>query len=212
MAKLRKRRSKKEKPVLVPSLPSPSSSSIDDEYRGSLDRIGQLMSDMVMWRDVARSSLWLGLGSIFFLSSCFAKGINFSIFSAISHIGLLFLGASFVSNSICQRNNIENKRDFILKEDDILGVAKHILPAVNLALSKMRAPFSGEPSMTLKVAPFFLLGAEYGHIITLWRLCVLAFFVSFTIPKVYSCYASQINQKGIHNPPVYLSTSVYLYN
>ncbi|CAN6700522.1 unnamed protein product [Malus baccata var. baccata] len=195
VAKPRKRRSKKEKLDLVLSLPSPSSSSIDDEYRGSLDRIGQLMTDLIMWRDVARSSLWFGLGSLFFLSSCFAKGINFSIFSAISQIGLLFLGASFVSNSICQRNNTEKKCDLLLKEGDILGVAKRILPAVNLALSKTRALFSGEPSMTLKVAPFFLLGAEYGHLITFWRLCMLAFFISFTIPKLYSCYSIQINQK-----------------
>lgn len=103
IAKPRKRRSKKEKLSLVLSLPSPSASSsksqllsflslwslqflgflwfhlliVDDEYRGSLDRIGQLMNDLIMWRDVARSSLWFGLGSLFFLSSCFAKGINF---------------------------------------------------------------------------------------------------------------------------------------
>ncbi|KAB2611660.1 hypothetical protein D8674_019692 [Pyrus ussuriensis x Pyrus communis] len=30
----------------------------NDEYWGSLDRIGQLMSDLIMWRDIARSSLW----------------------------------------------------------------------------------------------------------------------------------------------------------
>lgn len=195
IAKPRKRRSKKEKLSLVLSLPSPSASSIDDEYRGSLDRIGQLMNDLIMWRDVARSSLWFGLGSLFFLSSCFAKGINFSIFSAISQLGLLFLGASFVSNSICQRNGVEKKFDFMLKESDILGAAKMILPATNLAISKTRAIFSGEPSMTLKVAPFFLLGAEYGYLITLWRLCMLAFFISFTIPKLYSCYSIQMNQK-----------------
>lgn len=40
----------------------------------------------------------------------------------------------------------------MLKESDILGVAKMILPATNLAISKTRAIFSGEPSMTLKVS------------------------------------------------------------
>ncbi|XP_050121120.1 uncharacterized protein LOC126598801 isoform X2 [Malus sylvestris] len=104
VVKPRKRWSKKEKLDLVLSLPSPCSSSIDDEYRGSLDRIGQLMTDLIMWRNVARSSLWFGLGSLFFLSFCFAKGINFRI----SQIGLLFLGASFVSNSICQRRAIHD--------------------------------------------------------------------------------------------------------
>lgn len=49
----------------------------DDDDGGRLDRIGQLMNDLIMWRDVARSTLWFGLGSLFFLSSCFAKGVNF---------------------------------------------------------------------------------------------------------------------------------------
>ncbi|RXH77234.1 hypothetical protein DVH24_023508 [Malus domestica] len=62
--------------------------------------------------------------SLFFLSSCFAKGINFRI----SQIGLLFLGASFVSNSICQRG-------------------LHLYPMLIL-LFRLN---SGEPSMTLKV-------------------------------------------------------------
>lgn len=49
----------------------------DDDDGGRLDRIGQLMNDLIMWRDVARSTLWFGLGSLFFLSSSFAKGVNF---------------------------------------------------------------------------------------------------------------------------------------
>lgn len=49
--------------------------------------------------------------------------------------------------------------------------------------------------MTLKVTPFLLLGAEYGHLITLWRLSAFGFFLSFTIPKLYSCYTHQISQK-----------------
>ena len=79
-----------------------------------------------------------------------------------------------------------------------------ILPAANLAISKTRELFSGEPSMTLKVTtkshcivllkmfpicssrylkepfiswfqviPFLLLGAEYGHLVTLRRLCAI---------------------------------------
>ena len=51
----------------------------------------------------------------------------------------------------CRNNNIEKKRDFKLKEDDILRLGKLILPATNLAISKTRELFSGEPSMTLRV-------------------------------------------------------------
>ncbi|KAL7215920.1 hypothetical protein ACSBR1_027965 [Camellia fascicularis] len=196
MGKVKKRRhsgrSKKDKLSLVPSVPSPKTND-DDLY--NLDRIGQLITDLILWNDVAKSTLWFGFGSLCFLSSCFARGISFSIFSFISQLGLLFLGLSFFSNSICQRGNVENKRTYKLKEDDILRAARVILPTANLAISKTREIFSGEPIMTLKVAPFLLIGAEYGHLMTLKRLCALGFFIGFTGPKLYSCYSVQINSK-----------------
>ncbi|KAK7290881.1 hypothetical protein RIF29_05635 [Crotalaria pallida] len=95
------------------------------------------------------------------------------------------------------RNQAEKKRELKLKESDILRLAKFVLPALNFAISKAGLLFSGEPSMTLKVAPFLLLGAEYGHFITIWRLCAIGFFGSFTVPKLYSCYAAQINNRGM---------------
>ncbi|CAK7322717.1 unnamed protein product [Dovyalis caffra] len=202
VGKVRKRRhsgrskKEKEKLSLVPSLTSSSSTPKVDEGDGSnLDRIGMVVYDLIMWKDVAKSSLWFGLGCLCFLSSCFAKGINFSIFSAISQLGLLFLGASFCSHSICQRNNVEKRRKFKLTEEDILRVGRLILPPANLAIAKTRELFSGEPSMTLKVIPFLLVGAEYGHLVTLRRLFAIGFFSSFTIPKLYASYSSQINQK-----------------
>ncbi|KAH9792287.1 reticulon-like protein B17 [Citrus sinensis] len=186
IGKVRKRRhsvrSKKEKLSLVPCVPSPNLSPKMDDVggEGNLDRIGQVLSDLIMWRDVAKSSLWFGLGCLCFLSSGFAKGVNF-------------------------RNNGEKRREFMLKDEDILRFGRVILPACNLAISKTRELFSGEPSMTLKVVPFLLLGAEYGHLITIWRLCALGtitamfshlrFFSSFIVPKLYSCYSNQINQK-----------------
>ncbi|KAJ0112343.1 hypothetical protein Patl1_02318 [Pistacia atlantica] len=201
IGKLRKRRhsvrSKKEKLSLVPCVPSSSlSPKMDDGGHGNLDRIGHLFVDLIMWRDVAKSSLWFGLGCLCFLSSCFAKGVSFSIFSAISQLSFLFLGASFFSNSILQRNNDGKKREFKLKEEDILRFGRLILPATNLAISKTSELFSGEPSTTLKAVPFLLLGAEYGHIITMRRLFALGFFISFTVPKLYSCYSDRINQKA----------------
>ncbi|XP_057507078.1 reticulon-like protein B17 [Actinidia eriantha] len=199
MGKVRKRRhsgrSKKDKLSLVVSLQSPKTS---DRDLCNLDRIGKVINDLIMWNDVAKSSLWFGLGSLCFLSSCFARGIHFSIFSFMSQLGLLFLGLSFFSNSICQRYNLENKREFKLKEDDILRAARVILPTLNLAISKTRELFSGEPTMTLKVASILVIGAEYGHFMTLRRLCAFGFFISFTGPKLYSCYCIQINSKVVY--------------
>nr|GMD33409.1 reticulon-like protein B17 isoform X1 [Ipomoea batatas] len=186
-------RSKKDKLSVVPSVPSPKSTESEGV---NLDRIGQLINDLLMWRDPARSSLWFGFGSLCFLSSCFARGVNFSIFSFISQLGLLYLAVSFILNSLRPRENAETKTEIKLKEDDILRVGRFILPAVNLAISKTRDLFSGEPAMTLKVVPFLLVGAEYGHLLTLWRLCALGFFISFTAPKLYSSYSTQICRKG----------------
>ncbi|XP_014493283.1 reticulon-like protein B18 isoform X2 [Vigna radiata var. radiata] len=188
-------RHRKERLSLVPFQPPSTSSLTDEENGGDLDRVGALITDLIMWRDVSKSTLWFGFGCLCFLSSCFTKGINVSIFSAISRLAILLLGVSFFSNSVFQRNQIEKRSFAKLKEDDILHLAKLILPALNFAISKTRELFSGEPSMTLRVAPFLLLGAEYGHLITMWRLCAIGFFVSFSVPKLYSCYSAQINQR-----------------
>ncbi|WMV39271.1 hypothetical protein MTR67_032656 [Solanum verrucosum] len=188
-------KSKKDKLSLVLS-----NSSIIESKEGEgcdlINRIEILLSDLVMWRDVARSSLWFGLGSLCFLSSCFAKGVTFSIFSIVSQLGLLFLVVSFFSHSIRQRDGREMKREYQLTEDDILRMGRLILPAANLAISKTRDLFSGEPAMTLKLVPILIIGAEYGHLITVWRLCALGFFISFTAPKLYSSYSHQIYNKA----------------
>ncbi|KAK2434694.1 Reticulon family protein [Trifolium repens] len=191
--KLRKRRHKKDRLSLVPF----QSPKAEEENEGDLDRIGVLITELIMWKDVSKSSFWFGFGSLCFLSSCFTKGFNFSIFSAISQLGILFLAVSFFLNTVCQqRGQVKQKGYVKLKEDDILRLSKLILPMLNFAISKTKELFSGEPSMTLKVAPLLLLGAEYGHFITIWRLSAIGFFVSFSIPKLYSCYSAQINQRA----------------
>ncbi|CAF2069349.1 unnamed protein product [Brassica napus] len=210
-------RSKKEKQSSLPS-----SDLSKDVCEGDLERIRENINDLIMWRDVAKSTLWFGFGCLCFLSSCFAKGFSFSVFSAVSHVGLLYLGVSFLSHSLHQRVIEETeRREVKVSEEDVLRVARRMLPITNLVISKMTQLFSGEPAMTLKVeftkdfilyecgllveiflmmlifqvAPFALIGAEYGYLITLWRLFALGFFLSFTVPKLYSSYASQINQK-----------------
>ncbi|VVB11259.1 unnamed protein product [Arabis nemorensis] len=169
-------RSNKEKHCSAPSCP-PSDLNHEDVCQGDLEKIRENISDLIMWRDVAKSTLWFGFGSI-------------------SYLGLLFLGVSFLSNTLRQRVTEEaTRRELKLSEEDVLRIARRILPITNLAISKTRELFSGEPAMTLKVAPFVIIGAEYGYLITLWRLCAFGFFISFTVPKLYSCYASQINRK-----------------
>ncbi|GAB4824916.1 hypothetical protein Ancab_007788 [Ancistrocladus abbreviatus] len=195
------KRSKKEKLSLVPLVPSSSAACRmeNDGDQSGLDGIGKVISDLIMWRDVAKSTLWFGFGCVCFLSSCFTKGLDFSMFKVISQLGLLVLGVSFFSNTIHQRDNAEKLRDYKLKEDDILRVARVVLPALNHGISKTREFFSGEPSMTLKVALVLIIGAEYGHLLTPRRLFAIGFFTSFTAPKLYSLYSAQLDKAVEHS-------------
>ncbi|RWW16431.1 hypothetical protein GW17_00019690 [Ensete ventricosum] len=49
----------------------------DSDGRSSIDGLQEQIVELVMWKNVARSTLWFGLGSMFFLSSCFSKDFSF---------------------------------------------------------------------------------------------------------------------------------------
>uniref|UniRef100_A0A1D1YCV3 Reticulon-like protein n=1 Tax=Anthurium amnicola TaxID=1678845 RepID=A0A1D1YCV3_9ARAE len=206
VAKVRKRRqskpvnSRKEKPTLVippvlPPSPSPNHTSDRNDQSG-LDGLRDMILELIMWKDVAKSSLWFGLGSLCFISSCFSRELSFCVVSAISHLGLLILALAFFFDSVSQRNHEKVRRVFKFKEEDILRATRVVLPTVNAAIATAQEIFSGEPSMTLKVAPVLLLTAKYGHLITLWRLLATGFFLSFTAPKLYSSYSSHIRRQA----------------
>ncbi|ONK66371.1 uncharacterized protein A4U43_C06F7070 [Asparagus officinalis] len=159
------------------------------------DNAWEKIMELLMWKNVAKSTLWFGSGSIFFLSSCFSKDSNFSIISAASHVGLLSLGVAFLKDSLLQWQQQKPRVGKLqFSEEDFLCAARVILPTTNAVLAKCQRIFSGEPSMTLKVAPIFLFTAKYGHLITPWRLLATAFFLSFTLPKLYSSYSEKIGQ------------------
>lgn len=184
-------RYRKDKLGLVP-IPSPKPTEAEGV---NLDTIGEQINDLMMWKDVARSSLLFGFGSLCFLSSCFSNGVTISIVSLMSHVGLLLLVVSFFLNSFRPRDSVQGKLDIKLKEEDIQRFGRLILPTANLAILKTRELFSGEPGMTLKVVPFLIVGAECGHLLSLWRLCAFGFFISFTVPRFYSSYSSHICRK-----------------
>ncbi|XP_062223460.1 reticulon-like protein B17 isoform X1 [Phragmites australis] len=151
--------------------------------------------ELVMWRNVAKSALWFGFGSMFFFSCSFSREINFSPISALCHLGVMILGLAFFKDSVPQRPQVERGRSFQLTEEDVLRASRVVLPIANSMISTAQVIFSGEPLMTLKVLPVLLFGAKYGSLITVWRLLATAFFTSFTLPKLYSCYSSQIHKR-----------------
>ncbi|KAJ1257127.1 hypothetical protein BS78_K209500 [Paspalum vaginatum] len=178
--------------VLVPACPDGTHDFMEQSgWEGLWERIVEL----VMWRNVAKSALWFGLGSMFFLSCSFSRGITVSPISALCHLGVMILGLAFFKDSVPQRPQVERRTSFQLTEEHVLCASRAVLPIANSMVSMAQVIFSGEPSMTLKVLPVLLFGARYGSLVTVWRLVAAGFFTSFTVPKLYSCYSIEIHKR-----------------
>ncbi|KAJ3692308.1 hypothetical protein LUZ60_012658 [Juncus effusus] len=185
---------------LVPYVaPSKSETHFQDAFISNEETICgsgffDLIYELIMWKNVAKSTLWFGFGSMFFFSTSFSRDFNFSIISSICHLSVLILGLAFIRDSIPQRQQVKSSAKLQLTEEDLLRVSKNLLPFFNAAISKAQMVFCGDPSTTLKVLPILLFGAKYGHLITVWRLIAAGFFISFTVPKLFSRYSQQINR------------------
>ncbi|KAK3152827.1 hypothetical protein QOZ80_2BG0164090 [Eleusine coracana subsp. coracana] len=182
--------------ALVPARPDATRSAGTDLVEQSgWEGLWERIVELVMWRNVAKSALWFGFGSMFFFSCSCSREITFSPISALCHVGIMILGLAFFKDSVPQRPQVEKGRSFQLTEDDVLRASRAVLPVANSMISTAQVIFSGEPLMTLKVLPVLLFGAKYGSLVTVWRLLAAGFFTSFTVPKLYSCYSSQIHNK-----------------
>ncbi|CAD6244699.1 unnamed protein product [Miscanthus lutarioriparius] len=170
--------------ALVPACPV-ATYGTDFVEQSELEGLWERIVELVMWRNVAKSAL--------------------CPISALSHLDVMILGLAFFKDSIPQRPQVENKRSFQLTEDVLLA-SQAVLLIANSMLSAAQVIFSCEPSMNLKVLPVLLFGAKYGGLLTVWRLVAAGFFTSFTVPKLYSCYSSQIHKRA------FVSLVMLLYN
>lgn len=180
--------------ALVPACPD-ATRGTDFVEQSGWEGLCERIAELVMWRNVAKSALWFGFGSMFFFSCSFSREITFSPISALCHLGVMILGLAFFKDSVPQRPQVERGRSFQLTEEDVLRASRAVLPIANSMISTAQVIFSGEPSMTLKVLPVLLFGAKYGSLVTVWRLLAAGFFTSFTVPKLYSSYSSQIHRR-----------------
>lgn len=159
----------------------------------------QYMTDLVMWSDPPKSALVFGSGSFCVLSSCFTRDFPFSLVTILSYSALSYLAVVFFYKSFIRRGAIDldtSSTNYELSEADVLRVIRVILPPVNALFAKIKDLFSGDPSTTLKLASVLWLLAQCGHMMTIWTLIRLAFFLIFTIPKLYSCYSAQLHGYG----------------
>ncbi|KAJ8497279.1 hypothetical protein OPV22_007831 [Ensete ventricosum] len=161
----------------------------------------QSIENLVMWRDVSRSAFVFGIGTFFLVSSSYAKDINFSLISASSYVGLVYLGFAFLCKSFVHRGETMqyydgDERRAVVGEEDAIWLLKMLLPYINELLLKFRGLFSGDPATTLKLAALLFVMARCGSTITVWSLAKLMFFGVFTIPKVCSSYSTQLAKLG----------------
>ncbi|CAL4969773.1 unnamed protein product [Urochloa decumbens] len=182
--------------ALVPACPD-ATCGIDIVEQSGWEGLWERIVELVMWRNAAKSALWFGFGSMFFVSCSFSREITFSPISALCHLGVMILGLAFFKDSVPQqRLQVEERgRSFQLTEENVLRASRAVLPIANSMISTAQVIFSGEPLMTLKVLPVLLFGAKYGSLVTVWRLLAAGFFTSFTVPRLYSCYSSQIHKR-----------------
>ncbi|XP_043702715.1 reticulon-like protein B21 isoform X2 [Telopea speciosissima] len=187
-------------PLIDPSLrkPPPISEVFDRSPERTPNNLQNLV-DLVMWRDVSKSAFVFGVGTFYLLSSSFTKDLNFSLISAISYMGLVYLAAIFCYKSILCRGATDmddSNEEYIVGEQEAIWVLKFILPYLNEFLLKLRSIFSGDPATTMKLAVLLFVLARCGSSITVWKMAKLGFFAVFTVPKVCSSYSNQLTAYG----------------
>ncbi|KAI3971506.1 hypothetical protein MKW92_003078 [Papaver armeniacum] len=160
----------------------------------------QNLVDLVMWRDVSKSALVFGFGAFLILSSSFTKDLNFSLISAISYTGLLYLATRFLYTSIICRgaaySEEESNGTLMVGEEEAVWLLRLILPYLNEFLLKLKSLFSGDPATTMKLGVLLFILARCGSSITIWKVAKLGFFGIFTVPKVCSSYSTQLTGYG----------------
>ncbi|KZV22086.1 hypothetical protein F511_28327 [Dorcoceras hygrometricum] len=112
----------------------------------------QSFAELIMWKDVAKSSFIFGIGTFAIISSSYTKDLSISFISVVSYLGLAYLAVNFLFRSLVTRGNVDNNttEDYVIGEEEAVWAIKLVLPHVNEFLVKMRALFSGDPVTTMK--------------------------------------------------------------
>lgn len=200
---------KKNKETEIPMAVASSKPTLSENYvadgnssgiSGAQTRIHNIV-DLVMWRDVSRSAFVFGFGGFLLVSSSYATDLNFSLISAMSYLGLVYLAMMFLYKSILRRNSGSREFDAraercMIGEEEAIWVLRFLLPYINEVLLKIRALFSGDPATTMKLACLLFVLARWGGSISTWTMVKLVFLGVFTIPKLSSSYYVQLAKYG----------------
>ncbi|KAE8714011.1 hypothetical protein F3Y22_tig00110201pilonHSYRG00037 [Hibiscus syriacus] len=184
----------------TPTKVAKSTPSSDDYHYQSFPQTQnklQNLVDLVMWRDVSKSTLVFGMGTFIIISSSYTQDLHISCISAISYMCLVYLAVIFFYRSVICRGIVDtDESSYVVGEEEVYGVLKLVLPYLNEFLIKLRALFSGDPATTMKLAVLLFVLARCGSSITIWKMTKLGFFGVFTAPKVCSSYSQQLTAYG----------------
>ncbi|OVA03845.1 Reticulon [Macleaya cordata] len=184
--------------VIHPTLTKPSPVKVSEKIerlREPQNKFQNLV-DIVMWRDILKSSFVFGIGTLILLSPSVTEDLNFSLISAISYLALLCIAAIFLYKAILCRGPVDLDDSHTVGEEEAIYLVKVVLPWLNKFILELRYLLSGDPATTMKFAGSLFLLARCGSFITVWRMVILGFFGVFTVPKVYSWYSRQLMQEG----------------
>ncbi|KAK8641058.1 hypothetical protein V6N13_010488 [Hibiscus sabdariffa] len=171
---------------------SPSSDGYHYQSFPQTQNKWQNLVDLVMWRDVSKSTLVFGMGTFIIISSSYTQDLNISCISAISYMCLVYLAVIFLRRGVVDTD----ESSYVVGEEEAFWLLKLVLPYLNVFLIKLRALFSGDPATTMKLAVLLFVLARCGGSITIWKMTKLGFFGVFTVPKVCSSYSQQLTAYG----------------
>ncbi|MCO5553854.1 hypothetical protein L7F22_007380 [Adiantum nelumboides] len=157
----------------------------------------QFLGDIIMWRHIPRSALLFGLGCFCIMSASLIQDMEYSTFSVVAYLALLYLAGRFIRCNFL-RGSPSTLSVGLVTEADALWLIRVVLPPVNSMLQKLGELFSGEPIVTLKVAGALWFLARAASMMNIWTFSRVAYFALFTVPKCYASYHDQIEAQGRH--------------
>ncbi|KAG6547677.1 hypothetical protein Mapa_011127 [Marchantia paleacea] len=152
----------------------------------------QLFGDVIMWKDIPRSTLYFGAGCFGILSTSYVKNPSFGALTFTCYLALLYLAGIYCHRSFLGGGQLGDGVNWELSDSEALDIVRVVLPALNLVICKCGQLFCGDPFTTLKVAAMLWVLAQLGYWISLWSFARLAFVAMFIVPKLFSYYSHQL--------------------
>eukprot|EP00898_Chlorokybus_atmophyticus_P005148 jgi/Chlat1/5634/Chrsp369S00868 len=153
----------------------------------------QQVHDILMWKDVSRTSLIFG-GGCFCIMSQYAltepviSPVGLVAYGLLLHLGYMFFRSHYAQHVGTAQPQTEAPW---LSEESAQRLAARLVAAGNAAAHLHKSFFVGDTAMTLKVAVVLWLLAQLSTFFSLMTLFSAAFVAAFIVPKLYVQHREQ---------------------